>query len=459
MGDETDKMILFSGLKFLFCFFPAFLAVYYITPKNYRNLTLLSGSLIFYLIAEPKFTALLILMVFLNYGIGKRICCSAQNHSKKRLWLIAGLLLNIGLLSCFKIRAFGSPDKWIPLGLSFYLFKMLSFLADLYSGKLSVLPGFGDAAVYFTMFPQIISGPIMRYQEGNIPAKSQTYSLEKLEAGMQSFILGLALKILLADRLAILWKDIHTIGYESISTPLAWLGAGAYSMELYFDFWGYSLMSSGICLMLGFPFIQNFRHPYASRSLREFWRRWHITLGAFFRDYVYIPLGGSHKSSKSTLRNLLLVWLLTGFWHGEGPHYILWGLSIFCFLSLEKLVFKDWLEKHSFLSRCYVLFVISVTWIIFAVPDFGELCTYLGRLFPFTGSVGISVNSRDIVKYLRLYWYYLVPGILLCIPSVSGFYEKHRKHPAAILFTVIIFWLSVYCIIRMGSNPFTYLKF
>ena len=453
-------MMLFSGLKFLFCFFPAFLAAYYCTPKKYRNLTLLLGSLLFYLLTEPDFAALLLFMVFLNYGIARQISRLPRDRCARRFWLFLGVLVNAGLLAAFKALVSLSDSLWLPLGLSFYLFKMLSFLADIYRGEISQMPSFLNSATYFTMFPQITSGPVMRYREGAFSPSGRACSPEMAEEGTRLFVLGLALKILLADRLLLLWQDIHTIGYESISTPLSWLGAGAYSMRLYFDFWGYSLMSSGICVMLGLPFIRNFRHPYASGSIREFWRRWHMTLGSFFRDYVYIPLGGSRKGAWRTMGNLFFVWILTGFWHGEGIHFILWGLGIFCFLLLEKFLIRNRLESHPFLARFYVLLVISVTWVIFAIPDREELFLYLGRMFPFMGgNGGISVNPRDFVKFLRLYGHYLALGVLACIPAVSAFYEKHKKHPLMTAALAVVFWLCVYCVIHMGSNPFAYLKF
>lgn len=451
--------MLFSGLEFLFCFFPAFLAVYYCTPKKYRTLTLLIGSLLFYLITEPDFAALLVFMVFFNYGIAGRIARLPRDDRKRRLWLIPGLILDIGILLVFKAGVSLSDSLWLPLGLSFYLFKMISFLADVYRGEISPMPSFLHTAVYFTLFPQIASGPIMRYRDGHFSAAGWDCSPETAEEGIRLFVLGLILKVLLADRLLLLWRDIHTIGYESISTPLSWLGAGAYSLRLYFDFWGYSLMSSGICVMLGLPFIRNFMHPYASGSIREFWRRWHITLGSFFRDYVYIPLGGSRRGVPETIRNLLLVWILTGFWHGEGFHFILWGIGIFCFLLVEKYLIRDRLEKHPFLARAYVILVISVAWVVFAIPDRGELFTYLGRMFPFAGDGGISVNPGDFLKYLRLYGHYLAPGVLLCVPATAAFYEKHKKHPLMTGALALLFWLCVYCIIHMGSNPFAYLKF
>ena len=454
-------MVAFSGLEFMFRFFPAFLAVFYITPKKYRNTALLFGSIVFYAMGEPYYVLLLIVTVWLNYILAKRIYFFRYKHRVKRRCkrlLILSLVLDVGLLVSFKILGVWLGGSVLPLGLSFYTFKMISFQMDIYQGEITVLPTFKRTAVYFTMFPQIVSGPIMRFNEGSFLLEEKEYSWEKIEEGMQCFVAGLGTKVLLADRLAILWKDIHVIGYESISTPLAWLGAAAYSMELYFDFWGYSLMSAGICMMLGFPFIRNFDHPYAAKSISEFWRRWHITLSGFFRDYVYIPLGGSREGNLRTIRNILAVWLLTGFWHGGSLNFILWGLLLFVLIAIEKMWLGKILRKCPIVGRICVLILIPITWVFFAITDLRQLELYLGRMFPFAGE-GITVNPNDIVKYLRMYWVYLVVGIVWCIPAVSHFLEKHRKHPVVVILTIIVFWLSVYCVVSMGNNPFAYLKF
>lgn len=456
-------MVVFSGIEFLFRFLPIFLAVYYITPPRYRNTTLLFGSIVFYAIGEPAFILLLVASVWLNYILAKKICFYETAHKwkkrKRKDWLLTALFFDTGLLVVFKVLSIFLGNEILPLGLSFYTFKMISFQVDIYRGEIKEMPTFKRTAVYFTMFPQIVSGPIMRYNEGAFTLEKREYSLEKLEEGLQYFAIGLGTKVLLADKLAVLWDNIAAIGYESISTPLAWLGAFSYSMQLYFDFWGYSLMASGLCVMLGFPFIMNFNHPYAAHSISEFWRRWHITLGKWFRDYVYIPMGGSREGSYKTVRNLLVVWLLTGLWHGGGLNFILWGVILFLLIAVEKLWISKWLAKHPLAARLYVLLVIPVTWMLFALTDVRELGVYLGRMFPLIGGAGIAVNSQDIFKYIGLFGVYLAAGVIWCIPGVFQFFEKHRKHPAAVIFTVLIFWLSVYGSVSMGNNPFMYLKF
>lgn len=458
---DLMRMTAFTELEFLFRFFPAFLAVYYITPVKYRNTALLVGSIIFYAVGEPYFVLLLLAAVWLNYAVASKINYYRNEHRVKEkcvLWLGVGMALDVGLLTAFKLSGAFFGTAILPLGLSFYVFKMISFQADVCRGEIKEMPTFKRTAVYFTMFPQLVSGPIMRYNEGSFSSEGREYSWEKLEEGLWYFVIGLGTKVLLADRLAILWKDISVIGYESISTPLAWLGAAGFSMELYFDFWGYSLMASGICVMLGMPFIENFDHPYASKSIGEFWRRWHMTLGKFFRDYVYIPLGGSREGDSRTVRNLLAVWLLTGFWHGGSLNFILWGMVLFVLIVAEKLWLSGVFRIAPFLGRCYVLLLIPVTWVFFAITDLEQLSIYLGRMFPFFEE-GIAVNTNDVVKYLHMYRVYLVAGVVWCVPAVYRFFEKHRKNPVAVVLTVLVFWLSVYCVVSMGNNPFAYLKF
>lgn len=456
-------MVVFSGIEFLFRFLPIFLAVYYITPPRYRNTTLLFGSIVFYAAGEPYYVLLLMFSVWMNYILAKRICFYETGHKwkkrKRKDWLITALLIDAGLLAVFKILSIFWGNAVMPLGLSFFTFKMISFQADIYRKEIKEMPTFKRTAVYFTMFPQIISGPVMRYNDGAFTLEKRNYSLEKLEEGFWYFAIGLGTKVLLADKLAILWKNIATIGYESISTPLAWLGAFSYSMQLYFDFWGYSMMASGLCVMLGFSFIMNFDHPYAARSISEFWRRWHMTLGSWFRDYVYIPLGGSRAGTLRTVRNLLIVWLLTGIWHGSGLNFLLWGMALFLLIVLEKLLFGRWLLKCPAAGRIYVICLMPVTWMLFALTDLGQLSVYLGRMFPFIGGAGVAVNPQDIIKYAGMFGIYLLAGIIWCIPAVYRFLVRHRKHPAVVILTAVIFWLSVYGSVSVGNNPFMYLKF
>ena len=273
-------MINFSDLIFIFRFLPAFLIAYYLTPLEFRKSTMLLGSLIFYAIGDLKSFAVLLGAVIVNYLFGRAL----SGENKRKFLLAFIVILDALMLVEFKLLSQFVDNSFMPIGISFFVFKMISFQADLYQGKVKNKPGFIDTATYFTMFPQVVSGPIMRFSDFERHRENRTILeiFERIEDGLKFFTVGLGMKVLLADHLAMLWKDIGTIGYESISTPLAWLGAVTYSLELYMDFWGYSLMAAGIGVMIGFPFIMNFDHPYASLSVSEFYRRWHASLGSWF---------------------------------------------------------------------------------------------------------------------------------------------------------------------------------
>lgn len=458
-------MVNFAGMEFIFYFFPVFLLIYHLIPIKYKDVVLLLGSYLFYASGDLKYVLLLLLLTLCNYFMGQQIHKLSEGYKmhswqrterKKKLAFI--ISLDVTVLLVFKMLAVFVDSSLFPLGLSFYLFKMISFQVDYYRGEIFEKTSFLSVAVYFSLFPQVISGPIMRYNEGTEP-QNRIYCLSQLEDGMKYFAAGLGMKVLLADRLAILWNDLQMIGYQSISTPLAWLGAAGYSLQLYFDFWGYSLMASGILVCLGFDFIENFHHPYASGSIGEFYRRWHMTLGRFFRDYVYIPLGGSRCRKNRLILNLMIVWLITGLWHGNGLNYLLWGAVLGLFIMLEKLFYGEGLKKLPVLRNLYVLFLIPLTWVIFAITDLHQLLIYFGRLFPVFGGTGIAVNTGDFLKYAGTYGKLFLAGGLLCIPGVFDFLEKHRKNPFVIAGLLLIFWYSVYFMASSGENPFLYFQF
>lgn len=458
-------MTSFASLEFIFRFLPAFLIVYYLVPAKHRNLVLLIGSMVFYAVGEPVFIGILVILTVLNYLLGDcmwKLKCgyeirSWQKKGRKR-YLVMAVVLDLGVLVIFKTLGVIGMNSLLPLGISFYIFKMISYQIDIYRDQMMTKPTWMNTAVYFMIFPQIAQGPIMRYEEGRI-GEARQGNLEDFEDGLKYFIIGLSMKVLLADRLAILWKDLQMIGFQSISTPLAWLGVAGYSLQLYFDFWGYSLMASGIMVMLGFDYIENFHHPYASRTISDFYRRWHMTLGSWFRDYLYFPMGGSRCSRKRMVCNLAIVWLLTGLWHGEKLNYLIWGMLLGLFIIGEKLFYGKYLEKIPVLGNLYVLFVIPLTWVAFAIEDPIQLVEYLGRLFPVFGSSGVAVNTADIIRYGRDYAVYFICGILLCIPAVSTFYEKHKRHVLFSILLILLFWVCIYFVTSLAGNPFMYLNF
>ncbi len=458
-------MVNFAGLEFIFRFLPVFLVIYYVVPSRGRDYVLLLGSFLFYAMGEPVFLLLLLTLTLVNHFVGRKIkeqqggykMFPLQKAKRKRL-LIFVLILDVGALALFKGLSTFVDSSLLPLGISFYIFKMISFQVDMYRGDIWEKPDLKSTALYFTMFPQVVSGPIMRYDDGEFGARREC-GPEKFEDGLKYFVIGLGMKVLLADRIGILWNDLQMIGFQSISTPLAWFGAAGYSLQLYFDFWGYSMMASGILVMLGYEFIQNFDHPYASRSISEFYRRWHMTLGSFFRDYVYIPMGGSRCKKGRMLLNLALVWILTGIWHGNGPNFLIWGAVLGIFIILEKVFYGKALSKIPVVGNLYVLALIPLTWVVFAITDLRQLGIYFGRLFPFIGGEGIAVNSQDIVRYSQTYGGLFVAGIVLCIPGVFHFYEKHKKNPVFVLLLAAVFWYCVYFMSSSAGNPFMYFKF
>ena len=453
-------MVNFSDLNFIFRFLPIFLVAFYLTPVRFRTWTLLIGSLLFYAVGDLRMFPALLAAVVVNFLFAK-----AQSREKSKSLLFFILAIDAGMLIEFKILGQYVDKSLLPIGISFYIFKMISYQMDVYRGKVEKDASFVDVAAYFCMFPQVVSGPIMRfdkYLENTALREKTSLSkiVESIEDGLRFFVAGLAMKVLLADHLAMLWNDIETIGYESISTPLAWLGAVTYSLELYFDFWGYSLMAAGIGVMIGFPFITNFDHSYGSGSVSEFYRRWHATLGSWFRDYIYIPLGGSRKGEARTVFNLLVVWLITGFWHGITMNFIIWGLSL-CFLIICERLFvlkKFPAPLSKFVGRVNVLVLIPLTWVVFAISDFELLGIYFSRLFPFAGS-GISVNQGDFMKNIGIYWTILLPSLLLLIPRVFDFWVNRRNRWVFNILWIILFWACIYSLAGAAGNPFMYFKF
>ena len=462
----SQNSLIFSSLEFLFRFLPVFLVVFYLTPVKYRKIVLFIGSILMYACGEPRFVFLLLACTALNFLIGKNMKVDIDSpfiHSKwrdkkRRKWLLLALITDVGVLAFFKIGNVVDSNILLPLGISFYTFKMISYQMDVFRGKVEADNSFWSFGSYVCMFPQLTSGPIMRYDDASEGLEHLGCTPEQFEEGLRLLVIGLGAKVLLADRLGTLWNDIQTIGFESISTPLAWLGAFTYSLQLYFDFEGYSLMAVGIGMMIGMPYIKNFDQPYMATSVSDFWRRWHMTLGSWFRDYVYIPMGGNRKGIPRLLLNLCVVWLLTGLWHGSGVNFLIWGITVGLFVIVEKLFYGKWLSRHKLVSHIYVWIVIPLTWVIFAVTSLPDLGIYFGRLFPFFG-IGETLNPQDIFKYFSMYWWLLLAGICFCIPGVSAWFNKHRKSWYANALLLVLFWMAVYQLTNAANNPFMYFRF
>lgn len=462
----------FSSLEFIFRFFPAFLALYYLVAEKHRNKVLLIGSLCFYALGDIRYLPLILVSVFVNYLVVSQMI-RHRNHEK--IWLFVSLVYNVGTLFFFKYSNFlienintllriSHYEKdlpllnlGLPLGISFYTFQIISCVVDVYRKEIKEELTLFRFATYVTMFPKMLSGPITSYGEISDELSSRKYNIFKIEMGLRLFILGLGMKVLVADRIGMLWNDIQTIGFQSISTPLAWLGSMAYSIQIYLDFQGYSLMAIGIGRMLGFHLPNNFNHPYMSKSVTEFWRRWHMTLGMWFRSYVYIPLGGNRYGMKRLVANLFAVWILTGLWHGASWNFILWGFLLFLLILLEKLFYKPLLDRSRILARLYMLFVMPVTWMIFAINHSKDLIIYLGRMFGVNH--GINVNPHDYIRYLSQYkWMFLIGGFL-CFPYGRRLFNRFQNSLACTIFLLFLFWYSVYLVSNGVNNPFLYFKF
>ncbi len=457
------NVVVLSSIQFIFRFLPLFLVVYYLTPARYRNGVLYIGSILFYACGDLKYLILLLALTVLNYYAGNALFHSGKdaayehtNDERGTLRLIvAGDVL---VLAVCKILALMANNAALPLGISFYIFKMISYQADLYRGRMMRKPKFSQTAAYFLMFPQLTQGPIMRYEDGFVGRKNRReITMAHFEDGLVYVVLGLAMKVVLADRIGILWNELHKIGYDSISTPLARMGAYGYTFQLYNDFWGNSLIAASVPIKLGFDFIENFAHPYGADSIGEFYRRWHATLGSWFRDYIYFPLGGSRQGKAATIRNLMIVWLITGIWHGGTMNFVIWGVVLGLIIVVEKFL----LVTPSFkkvIGRFNVLILIPLTWVIFAISNLQELGVYFGRLFPFFG-IGQTADAGDALRYLKLYWPLFAAGTLFCIPAVFKFIVNHRRNHFMVLGLTILFWYTVYYMVTSAGNSFLYFSF
>ena len=448
----------FSSLAFLLYFLPVFFLIYLITPKSLKNVTLIAGSYLFYLQGEWKYALLLPVSMVANFLLGKCLDPrgkAVEETKKKRkdvIYLLA-VIANLAVLCHFKLWTTG-----LPLGLSFYTFQVLSYLIDVHAGEIPAEQSLIRFVNYLGMFPKLVSGPITPYASLREALRDRRIDAERFTEGIKVFILGLSLKTLLADRISILWAEVGKTGYESVTWRYAWLGAIGYSLMLYFNFYGYSLMAVGLGKMTGFELPENFHLPYLARSVRDFYRRWHITMGLWFRKYVYFHLGGNRLGEGRTILNLLAVWLLTGFWHGVSANFFLWGVFLWLCIVLERLFDRmRFVKKLKVLPHLWLWFVIPISWMLFAITDIHELQAYLLRMF----GVGdpINGNPTDYLICLKRHLIVLLAGMTCCTGVVEAVFEKWKKRLWMSVLLAGLFWLCVWKILAAGSNPFLYLNF
>lgn len=400
---------------------------------------------------------LLIASVAVNYVLGRCMYAGEEESCiRAKVILVLALCYDFGMLFFYK---YSGLVRTLPLGISFYTFQIAAYMIDVYWKKVPAEESFVKLGTYLTMFPQLIAGPIINYCDVREQLNDRKMSWQQFEEGVKLLILGLGAKVIIADRIGLLWNNIRTIGFASISCQLAWMGAVAYSIELYFDFAGYSMMARGLGKMLGFEIPVNFFFPYVSKSVSEFWRRWHITLGKWFREYVYIPLGGNRKGKGRTFFNLFAVWSLTAIWHGSKANFLIWGACLLLLLGMEKLFLLPYLEKSRLFGHLYLLFVVPLTWVIFAIEDIGQLKLYFMRLFPFLGSTGMVIREHDYIQYMADYWPLFFAGILFATPIPAVVYKRLEKNMAGAAAVIMILVLSMYYLAVSVNNPFLYFNF
>ena len=461
---------------FLCVFLPVVLVVYYVLPKQLRNLWLLLASLFFYAWGEPRYILIMLFSTVFDYCNGRIIAYATEkgrHDTLGRAALVLSVAGNLGILCFFKYTdfaletlnrlagtQFGLLQLTLPIGISFYTFQTMSYTIDVYRGETPAQRNMISFGMYVCLFPQLIAGPIVRYKEVQKEVDARTTTISCAVHGLQRFLIGLAKKVLLANQIGALWDYIKGLGSADMSTALAWLGALAFTFQIYFDFSGYSDMAIGLGEMFGFHFPENFDHPYESKSITEFWRRWHMTLGTWFREYLYIPLGGNRKGVVRQIFNLFIVWFLTGLWHGAGWNFILWGLYYFVLLILEKFVLRGVLERlPTIMQHLYTLFFVVVGWVIFACDDMGLLGSYLKALF------GIGVPAGNA---LALYeWDVMAPFLVILliasttIPMRIGkqLTREDQRSPLLMVYTVVLLALSLAFLVSGSYNPFLYFRF
>lgn len=466
--------MVFSSTIFLCVYLPLVLLGYYICPKKGRNLFLLIVSLVFYAWGEPKYVFLMIFSILVNYIFGRLMDKHRENKKRLKLMLVLSVVIDLGLLSVFKYTdfiitnvnaIFGSSfdllNIALPIGISFYTFQAMSYTIDVYRNDVRVQKNLIDFGMYITMFPQLIAGPIVRYADVQDQLAERSVTTADFSEGIMRFVVGLGKKVLLANQMGAVWSDIYALGGD-VSALMAWTGAIAYTFQIYFDFSGYSDMAIGLGRMFGFKFPENFRYPYQSVSITDFWRRWHITLSTWFKEYLYIPLGGNRRGLARQALNLLIVWSLTGFWHGAGWNFVMWGLYYFVILFIEKLFLLKALDKlPKFFRHVYALLLIIIGWVIFASDDVSVLLPYLGSMFGANGAVG----GMDVYTLLTK----AVLIVICCVASTelpkrlflsaTGAMNEKAAFTIKSVMTIALLALSMILLIGDSYNPFLYFRF
>jgi len=469
--------MVFSNLIFIFAFLPLVLFFYYIAKDNLKNIVLLIASLIFYAWGEPQYVFLMLLSIVLNYLFGLAIARYHYSPKLSRAVLVLSIIVNIAILGYFKYADFFLDTlnkllgtKWsvgelpLPIGISFFTFQAMSYIIDVYRNDVKVQKNIFSLALYISLFPQLVAGPIVRYQDIDKQIQSRNVGIGIFNEGIKRFAIGLSKKVLLANGFGSIADTIFGTPTEELGVLTAWMGITAYTLQIYFDFSGYSDMAIGLGKMFGFDFPENFNYPYISKSVSEFWRRWHISLGSWFRDYLYIPLGGNRRGTAMTLRNLLIVWTATGFWHGASWTFMAWGFYYGVLICLERLGFLRFISKlWTPLQHLYVLIVVMTGWVFFRADNFSYSFNYLNTMFGF----GINtLYDNTFLLFLHDNWFLFLAGIILSTPlpakllhtkTANSITLSRSLFEAAIYMTMLI--LVMIHLVNSTYNPFIYFRF
>lgn len=468
--------MVFSSLIFIFIFLPLVLVSYYIAPRRLRNTVILLASLLFYAWGEPTYIILIIISILINYLGALLIRVHIKNKDKSKFIFITLLLIDISILFFFKyygfaIECLGSiigldlkvKSISLPLGISFYTFQQISYIADIYMQKVKPERNLIDFATYITMFPQLIAGPIVKYEDIHKQLANRKESINKFGEGVQRFIIGLGKKVILANNIGLIWTQVKEVNLNDLSVVLSWIGIIAFTLQIYFDFSGYSDMAIGLAKMFGFDFLGNFDYPYISKSITEFWRRWHMSLGGWFREYIYIPLGGNKKGTLIQVRNLFIVWFTTGLWHGASTNFVVWGLYFGVILFIEKIYLKDLLKKiPSMFSHIYTLIIVMIGWVIFDMNTLTDSGHYIKIMFGFGNNIFID----NLAKYILTNNFIILLIGLICSTKLIKIYmnkikSTFRENDVFLITAInlLILIISTAYLVGASYNPFLYFRF
>ena len=468
--------MVFSSLIFIFIFLPMVLISYYVAPRKLRNAVILLSSLLFYAWGEPTYIILIIISILINYLGALLIRVHIKNKDKSKFIFITLLLIDISILFFFKyygfaIECLGSiigldlkvKSISLPLGISFYTFQQISYIADIYMQKIKPQRNLIDFATYITMFPQLIAGPIVKYDDIHKQLANRKESINKFGEGVQRFIIGLGKKVILANNIGLIWTQVKEVNLNDLSVVLSWIGIIAFTLQIYFDFSGYSDMAIGLAKMFGFDFLENFDYPYISKSITEFWRRWHMSLGGWFREYIYIPLGGNKKGTLIQVRNLFIVWFTTGLWHGASTNFIVWGLYFGVILFIEKIYLKNLLKKiPSIFAHIYTLIIVVIGWVIFDTNTLTDAANYIKIMFGFGNNIFID----NLAKYVLTNNFIILLLGLICSTKLLKIYinkvkSTFRENDVFLITAInlLILIISISYLVGASYNPFLYFRF